>query len=61
MGLNLKLSNRNGAFEISAAYKDDAGIVSSDVKVNTSLDYEGIESRYELIIRWEYQMDKRYS
>ena len=43
--------NRNGAFEIGAAYKDDAGIVSSDVKVKTGLDYEGVESRYELIIR----------
>ena len=43
--------NRNGAFEIGAAYKDDAGIVSSDVKVKTGLDFEGVESRYELIIR----------
>ena len=43
--------NRNGAFEIGAAYKDDAGVVSSDVKVKTGLDYEGVESRYELIIR----------
>ena len=43
--------NRNGAFEIGAAYKDDAGIISSDVKVKTGLDYEGIELRYELIIR----------
>ena len=43
--------NRNGAFEIGAAYKDDAGIISSDVKVKTSLDYDGIESRYELIVR----------
>ena len=43
--------NRNGAFEISEAYKDDTGVVSSDVKVKTGLDYEGVESRYELIIR----------
>ena len=43
--------NRNGAFDIGAAYNDDAGKISGDVKVKTSLDYEGIESRYELIIR----------